>query len=54
FFFDELFMLEGNFYRVIHATIVCPTTPQLLKGFVQGVPKPFAWKQAVLRQTLKF
>ncbi|RCH88287.1 hypothetical protein CU097_011211 [Rhizopus azygosporus] len=53
-FFEELFMLKGNFYKVIHATFVYPTTPQLLKDFVQGVSKLFAWKQAVLSQTLKF
>lgn len=47
-------MLEDEFYRIIHVTLVCPVSPQLLKDFVEAVPKLFSWKQAVLNQTLKF
>jgi hypothetical protein len=53
-FFEELFLFEGKFYRNIHAVVVCPTTPVLLKKYVEAIPKLFAWKQAVLNQTLKF
>lgn len=53
-FFEELFMFEGKFYRNIHVDVVCPTIPVLLKKYVEAILKLFAWKQAVLNQTLKF
>ncbi|KAI9242998.1 hypothetical protein EDC94DRAFT_591216 [Helicostylum pulchrum] len=52
--FFELFMLENKFYRNEHAKIVCPTTLELMKKYVEAVPKLFSWKHAVLNQTLEF
>ncbi|PHZ09141.1 uncharacterized protein RHIMIDRAFT_264085 [Rhizopus microsporus ATCC 52813] len=51
---EELFVHKRKYYRKIHTSFRCPTTPRLLIEYIKQITKILQWKEAIVNLTLEF